>query len=351
MCFPKLFKMGLAIGALLMVLFQPTKGHGENIPLPLPLKTLAGTESGPIRISMGFWLADISKIDSAAQTFSANLFMVARWRDKTLIHEEPQVKRYNLKDIWQPTLIITNAASSLVRSFPDLVEVGGDGTVTYRQRFEGSFSQPLDLRSFPFDSATFRVQFVSVGNTPAEIQFVPYEAMVEAGMPNGAGMADKITLQDWRLTGFTAHASPYPIAPKVELAGYVFEFQAQRLKQHYVVKVISPLLMIVMMSWMVFWLDESLGSSQISVAVTSMLTLIAYRFAVGTEVPKLPYLTDLDAFILLSSMLVFLVMIEVVVTSYLWVKEKGRLSKAIDRYCRIIFPVVFVILTSAIFLR
>ena len=46
-----------------------------------------------------------------------------------------------------------------------------------------------------------------------------------------------------------------------------------------------------------------------------MLTLIAYRFAIGSEVPKLPYLTRLDAFILASSLLVFLSLIEVMLTT------------------------------------
>ena len=70
-----------------------------------------------------------------------------------------------------------------------------------------------------------------------------------------------------------------------------------------------------MMSWTVFWIHPTNGGPQISVAVTSMLTLIAYRFAIGSEVPKLPYLTRLDAFILASSLLVFLSLIEVMLTT------------------------------------
>jgi hypothetical protein len=40
-------------------------------------------------------------------------------------------------------------------------------------------------------------------------------------------------------------------------------------------------------------------------AATSMLTLIAYRFAVDSQLPALPYMTRLDAFILTSTLLVF----------------------------------------------
>jgi cadmium resistance protein CadD (predicted permease) len=93
------------------------------------------------------------------------------------------------------------------------------------------------------------------------------------------------------------------------------------------------------------------GGPQISVAVTSMLTLIAYRFAIGSEVPKLPYLTRLDAFILASSLLVFLSLIEVMLTTKLATDNRTDLARLIDRRCRIFFPLAFVGASAAIFLR
>jgi hypothetical protein len=45
------------------------------------------------------------------------------------------------------------------------------------------------------------------------------------------------------------------------------------------------------MSWAVFWIHPRQGSSQINIAVISMLTLIAYRLAVDSQLPRLPYTT------------------------------------------------------------
>ena len=343
--------LGLAITMALVCLLSPCKGRCANLPASLgPAQVRPGAESGPTKVSIGVWLTDVLGIDSASDGFRANFVVGARWRDPRLVHNQPGVMRYNLEDIWHPDLIVVNATGTVSRSLPQIVEVAGDGTVTYRQRIGGSFAQPLDLRSFPFDHATFRIQAICVDQAPTEIHFVPSELMVAAGYPDGVGIAKKLTLQDWRVTGFTANALPYEIAPGVEYAGYAFEFRAERLKQHYVIKVIIPLLLIVMMSWLVFWIDPSMGGEQISVAITSMLTLIAYRFAVGSEVPRLPYLTDLDAFILVSSMLVFLALVEVVITSMLYFKERKHLARAIDRQCRWIFPIVFIGLTATILL-
>ncbi|MEK6263147.1 MAG: hypothetical protein AABP62_31605, partial [Planctomycetota bacterium] len=347
-----LARLAFAISIVLVSLFPLHEGYCAELPVALPSEAQRpGAESGPTRVSVGIWVADISQIDSVAQTFSANLGIVLRWQDPTLAHGEPGVKRYNLGDIWHPNWLIANAAGSVDRSFPEIVQVAGDGMVNYRQRLIGSFAQSLDLRAFPFDHATFRVHLVMVGQKPAEIQFVPNERAVAAGMPTGAGIAPGLTLQDWRVSDPTARALPYKAAPGFEFAGYAFEFRAERLVQHYIVKVILPLLMIVMMSWAAFWIDPKLGSTQISIAVTSMLTLIAYRFAVGADLPKLPYLTDLDAFILISSVLVLLTLIESIVTSTMESNERLDRARTLDRYCRWVFPVAYAVVTAATFLR
>jgi hypothetical protein len=104
-----------------------------------------------------------------------------------------------------------------------------------------------------------------------------------------------------------------------------------------------------MMSWAVFWIDPTTSSSQISIAVTSMLTLIAYRFAIDSQLPRLPYTTRLDTFILTSTLLVFFSLIEVVVTTILDNNKEAEQAKQLDRYCRVIFPAIFVIAIMGIF--
>ena len=71
------------------------------------------------------------------------------------------------------------------------------------------------------------------------------------------------------------------------------------------------------------------------------------RIAVeDADVPKLPYLTRLDAFILMGSLMVFLSLIEVVITSKFANRGRLPLAQAIDRKCRWIFPAVFALGTA-----
>ena len=119
---------------------------------------------------------------------------------------------------------------------------------------------------------------------------------------------------------------------------------------YYAIKIVLPLLLIVAMSWMVFWIDPKESGSKISVAITAMLTLIAYRFAIGELVPKVSYLTRLDYFIVGSTLIVFLVLLLVILTSNLAKSGQTQLAKRIDRWSRIIFPLMLIIITIMDFL-
>src|SRR5512133_2544989 len=308
-------------------------------------------DSGPTQISVGIWVADISNIDSAQQNFTAELALVLRWKDSRLAHTGKGIVRYPLEQIWHPRLSIVNETNSVSRKFPDSVEVDPDGTVTYRQRYAGAFTQPLRLQSFPFDRQTFRVQLVAVRYQSNEVMFVPDQVWIQDGLKGAGGISPSVTLPDWTIEKWELKPIVYALAPRHQYSGYAFEFTASRNVEHYILKVILPLVLIVMMSWSVFWIDPVHSNSQISIAVTSMLTLIAYRFAVDSQLPRLPYMTRLDAFILTCTLLVFFSLIEVLITTILETSRRTARAKRIDRYCRAIFPAMFLIASIAIFVH
>src|SRR6267378_2021482 len=308
-------------------------------------------DSGPTQISVGIWVADISNIDSAQQTFTAELAVVLRWKDSRLAHTGKGIVRYPLEQIWHPRVGIVNETNSVSRKMPDSVEVDPDGTVTSRQRYAGAFTQPLRLQSFPFDRQTFRVQLVAVRYQSNEVMFVPDQVWIRDGLKEAGGISPSVTLPDWTIEKWELKPLVYALAPHHQYSSYAFEFTASRNVQYYLLKVILPLVLIVMMSWAVFWIDPVTSNSQISVAVTSMLTLIAYRFAVDSQLPRLPYMSRLDALFLTSTLLVFFSLIEVLVTTILDSNQQTERAKKIDRYCRAIFPVIFALASVAIFMK
>ena len=112
----------------------------------------------------------------------------------------------------------------------------------------------------------------------------------------------------------------------------------------YVIKVLLPLAMIIFMSCLVFFIEPVHIGPKISIAVTAMLTLIAYRFLLGNLLPKISYLSRMDYFLFGSTFLVFGVLVETAITAKLVGLKKEQYAKKVDNWSRWIFAAVFIII-------
>ncbi len=256
-----------------------------------------------------------------------------------------EVKTVPLTEIWNPGVLLTNRGGIIQKSLPEVVQIERDGQVTYRQRYTGPLSQPLKLSEFPFDQHQFTIQLVSLTLLPKDILFVPATAVTDPKIIGGS-ISHQLSLPDWKIIEYKTHTVPYNPAGEVEMPGFAFEFTAKRFVLYYVWQVVAPLVLIVMMSWGTFYIDPSNAGAQIGVATSSMLTLIAYRFMLGNLIPHLPYMTRLDYFTLGSTILVFLTLLEVIMTTNLALRKKELFARKIDRWCRFMFPTAFIILSS-----
>ena len=215
------------IRCLLVVLLAMSIQFARGAEMPAVIDRPAA-EAGPTQVSVGIWIADITSIDSAQQNFTAEVAVVLRWRDPRLTHTGNGIVRYPLEQVWHPRVAVVNETNSVSRKFPEVVEVESDGTVNYRQRYAGAFTQPLRLQSFPFDRQTFRFQLVAVRYRPNEVMFVPDQDWIRNGLRQAGGIAPSITLPDWTLEKWETKPSTYPLAPGLVYSSYVFEFTASR---------------------------------------------------------------------------------------------------------------------------
>ena len=293
------------------------------------------TEARDVEVKMV--LLDVDEIDNVKQTFTANLATAMRWQDHSLAHQGPGSISKPLTDIWYPSVQILNQ-QRLVATFPKVVEILPDGTVVYRQRYWGNFSQPLELKSFPFDTQKLKVIVANVGFGMQSVRLLP---------SSDSGISEKFSMPDWTVTEWDFAAVDLPIEENdAPVKGMVFSLDVKRDTSYFKYKVIFPLVLIVMMSWMVFWIDPSLVATQISVSVTAMLTMIAYRFALAGLIPRLAFLTSLDFFVLVSTLAVFISMIEVLFTAHLATNDRLENARRVDRHARWVLPLIYIVLSA-----
>jgi len=346
----------VSIVAMVIVLFAPLVGRdcnaSENVRAeeavaehgPARAVTqFTRPTTGPTQVEIAVVVLDVERIDDATQGFSANVLFLARWSDERLAHDGTGDEWLSLDSVWHPRLQVANLRQA-TSTLPEIVEVTPDGTVTFRQRLLGSYSQKLDLSDFPLDHHTLAIQIVSMGNRHDEVVFAAHPEIPSGVVPD-------VSISDWEILDSRARTQAYQPMPGVQpRAGYVLEFDAKRFIGYYRTKVILPLLLIVAMSWLVFWIDPELAGPQISLAVTSVLTLIAYRFMVSGMLPKISYLTRMDWFTSASTMLVFLTLVEATYTVMLTKRGRPERAQTIDRISRWGVPLAFVLVFAWAFL-
>lgn len=292
-------------------------------------------EGVPTEVKVGAYLVDLYEIDSAEQTFSADLFLFMSWRDERLLNlEEGSLVGcwLPLAVVWSPVLNIVNERD-VSRDFEEGVRLTADGRLEYGQRLRGRFTATLDLREFPMDSQRLAIHVVLGQVESDEIEFVRDER---------TGQAERLSIADWTVVGSSVAYESYYLAPADRYLPQVsYWVDVQRNRAYYAQKVFLPLILIVCMSWAVFWIDPKLVPPQIGIATSAVLTLVAFLFSLAYTLPRLSYLTRADRFVMGSMVLVFFAFGEALLSTGLAGRGRETVAVRIDRISRFAFPAAF----------
>jgi len=306
------------------------------------MRTRPGAASGPTRVSMELYVIDIAKIDDRDQVFRADISIRLKWLDPRLARPgETDVITLPLTDIWNPRLRIYNQRDVKMH-FPEIARIDAKGLVAYEQRYSGNFTSSADIRRFPFDERTITISMLTVDHSPSEIRLDFTEASIDR--------AADFSIPNWTIGEVTPVSGVFRAFEGREFLRFDIELKGSRESTYYIWSVVVPLILIVMMSWSVFFVNPKRLESQLTLAATSMLTLIAYRFAVSSVLPPVPYMTRLDVFITGSTVFVFLALVEAVTTGALADNDHNVFAERLDFIARILFPSAFVAFVTITFL-
>lgn len=331
---------GLILLSVLVLAFSAGVAHGQSNQAdgddPCTVVGIHANErpnanSLPTEVSVGVRMVDLRSIDDLTQTLTVDLFVVQSWTDPRLVPW--QGCTVALDSIWSPSLVFVNSGR-LIESLPNIATIGAAGRVSYYQRYYGTLASYEDLRNFPFDRHVFDIGLVSFRWSAQDLTLAIDTKVT--------GRRELLDISDWTIGDVTAIVQEQTFeAFDSKFWTYDLMVPAERIWSYYVWKVILPIALIVAMSWCVFWIDPSHFGTQIGLSATSMLTLIAFIFATTNIIPRLGYFTTLDRYIMGSTILVFLALVQSVCTTYLVSKDKARTATIMDRVSRLLFPTVF----------
>jgi len=307
----------------------------------------------PRAVTVGMYLVDITSLDETRNTYTVEMDVFVTWNDPELAFdaavEGAARKVYTgsevagLRDsLWQAQIFPTNPVGQFSAGGRKLV-VYPDGKAELTGRVTATLRARLDYRRFPFDTQILPIELESFPWNRNEVQLTPD--------PEHSGFDQLTALSEWKVVDLGIEQyEKERVRDVVPFSDLCFNITVQRDAGFYLWKIFLTVIIIVALTWVVFWMTgEGLGR-RAGVSSSGILTVIAYQFVTTSSLPRVSYLTVADKVMILSVVMIAATMVESLLVDGLTHTNPARKLR-IDRACRVLFPASFMLALLVLALR
>lgn len=292
-------------------------------------------QEGPVLVQAHFKLNTLNKIDDEEDTFEFSGVLTLKWNDPRLtfdpavlgVSEKVYQGTYQFNEIatrWYPQLFLVNE-SSLFEINGITLRVLPDGSSTLVQTISANAEVYLDMRKFPFDQQRLKAIFELVGFSADEVE-------LQLQSDNIDQVKTLFPLPQWSIG---------EINSSVASGSLVVSIDVER-KPFYIIRlVVIPLIVIVLLSFSVFWMDRSSLGDRLNISFIGILTGVAYLLVTSDYLPKISYFTLIHGFLNLSYIMMCATVVINLVVGSLDKQGSSDAGDKVDLLCRWIFPLVY----------
>jgi neurotransmitter-gated ion-channel len=299
--------------------------------------------NGRIRVELALAITNLAEVDEAREQFRVSGFIFASWDDIRLdFNPRPgeQTRFYRQDQIWTPGFQMLNAIAP--NAGLATIHVLPNGRVRYAERFAATLSTKFYLQKFPFDNQNFQIVISPFASGAVRIDLKADKEMTQ--LVSGPFLE----LEQWKLRSIIALEQSTSIGDTFQFEQIEFRLSAHRRAAFYVWTIMLPLLVMLIVAWSVLWIAPANFAQQLGIAMPTFLSVIAFSYAMAFTLPRVPYLTFINAFFLSIYLFVFLSVLETV-TIYA-IGRSGREETAATLHVkgRWLFPSAYLVAIAVI---
>ncbi|EGT36790.1 hypothetical protein CAEBREN_32168 [Caenorhabditis brenneri] len=102
-------------------------------------------------------------------------------------------------------------------------------------------------------------------------------------------------------------------------------FQLRRSVGYFIFQTYLPCVLIVMLSWVSFWINHEATSARVALGITTVLTMTTISTGVRQSLPRISYVKSIDIYLVMCFVFVFAALLEYAAVNYsYWGRERGR---------------------------
>jgi len=271
---------------------------------------------GPTIVKINLMFRSFPTISDYKMEYSTIMTFREEWMDDRLKYDDygGKIKYLTLTDqekVWMPDLFFANEREG---HFHDIIvpnvyiRIFPNGKILYSIRISLTLSCPMDLRLYPLDRQTCHLNMISYGWTTEDLIFQWREnepVQVPENMKLPRFIVEKVQTD---LCSSNTTTGMYSCL-KVNLL-FKREFS------YYLIQIYVPCCMLVIVSWVSFWLDANAVPARVSLGVTTLLTMATQTTGINNSLPPVSYTKAIDVWTGVCLTFVFSALLEFALVNY-----------------------------------
>ncbi|XP_073974611.1 resistant to dieldrin isoform X9 [Rhodnius prolixus] len=273
----------------------------------------------PVVVGVTMYVLSISSLSEVQMDFTLDFYFRQFWTDPRLAYRKrPGVETLSvgsefIKNIWLPDTFFVNEKQSyfhVATTSNEFIRIHHSGSITRSIRLTITASCPMNLQYFPMDRQLCHIEIESFGYTMRDIRYKWNEG------PNSVGVSNEVSLPQFKVLGHRQRAMEISLTTG-NYSRLACEIQFVRSMGYYLIQIYIPSGLIVIISWVSFWLNRNATPARVALGVTTVLTMTTLMSSTNAALPKISYVKSIDVYLGTCFVMVFASLLEYATVGYM----------------------------------
>ncbi|XP_042904324.1 glycine receptor subunit alphaZ1 isoform X2 [Parasteatoda tepidariorum] len=271
----------------------------------------------PTTVRFHVTVLSVDSIDEESMTYVADIFLAQSWQDYRLRLPENMTEGYRILDvgwlqyIWRPDSFFKNAKKVTFHdmSVPNhYLWLYYDKTLLYMAKLTLELSCAMKFEAYPHDTQNCSMMIESLSHTVDDLIFLwnissPLVVSEDVELPQ-LDIVESNT-EDCTLEYSTGNFTCLAVV-----------FNLKRRLGYHLFHTYVPTTLIVVMSWISFWIRPEAIPARVTLGVTSLLTLATQNTQSQSSLPPVSYVKAIDVWMSSCTVFVFMSLMEFAVVNH-----------------------------------
>ncbi|XP_010888402.1 gamma-aminobutyric acid receptor subunit rho-3 isoform X2 [Esox lucius] len=287
-----------------------------------------GFGGAALPVGIDVQVESIDSISEVNMDFTMTLYLRHYWKDERLMFPSPSNMSRTfdgrlVKKIWVPDVFFVHSKRSFIHDTTMenvMIRVYPDGNILYSVRITVTALCSMDFSSFPLDTQNCSLELESYAYNENDL-------MLYWKNGNDSLRTDEIVLSQFFIQRFHPSSG---LAFYSSTGWYNRLFINFILRRHiffFMLQAYFPTMLMVLLSWVSFWIDRRAVPARVSLGMTTVLTMSTIITGVSSSMPQVSYVKAVDIYLWTSFLFVFLSVIEYAAVNYCSTLDEMRRMK------------------------